>query len=85
MRSRDFHTWVIVLELGYIVDVLIDNDVQVVRLVMRRDVACLESLGHDDGHCLVRKSSVSRVWGIQRKEEDRKVTLAMCKRDHGHS
>lgn len=36
----------VVLEAGQIVDILIDNNVEVIRLVMRRNVGGCESLGH---------------------------------------
>jgi hypothetical protein len=41
------HTWVFILELGQVVDILIDDDVQVVGFVMRLDVADSESFRHD--------------------------------------
>lgn len=44
-------TWVIVLEFGQIVDILVNNDPEGVGLVMRRNVACTESLGHDGRPC----------------------------------
>lgn len=44
-------TWVIVLEFGQVVDILINNDPEGVGLVMRRDVACTESLGHGGQSC----------------------------------
>jgi hypothetical protein len=44
--GRVLLTWVLVLELGEVVDVLVDNDEQGIRLVMRRDVARLECLRH---------------------------------------
>jgi hypothetical protein len=38
---------VLVLEFGQVVDILIDDDVQVVGLVMRLDIAGGESFRHD--------------------------------------
>ena len=43
-------TGMVVLELGQVVDIAIDNDVQVVGLVVRRNVACGEDLGHGGGY-----------------------------------
>lgn len=42
------HTWMIVLEFGQVVDILINNDPEGIGLVMRRNVACTESLGHGE-------------------------------------
>lgn len=42
-------TGVVILELGQIINVAIDNDVQVIGLVVRRHVADGESLRHADG------------------------------------
>lgn len=39
-------TRVVVLELGHIVDILVNNDPEGVGLVVRRYVACTERLGH---------------------------------------
>jgi hypothetical protein len=39
-------TWVLVLEFGQVVDILVDDDVQVVGLVMRLDVAGGEGFRH---------------------------------------
>lgn len=39
-------TWMVILKLGHIVDIAIDNNVQVSRLVMRRNVALGKYLGH---------------------------------------
>lgn len=44
-------TRVVVLELCQIVDVVVDNDVEVVALVVRRDVALCEGFGHVGGWC----------------------------------
>jgi hypothetical protein len=39
----------LILELGEIVDVLVDDDVEVGGLVMRCDIALAESFGHGEG------------------------------------
>jgi hypothetical protein len=39
----------LILKLGQIVDVLIDNDVEVIRLVMRRYVTLRKGFRHDGG------------------------------------
>lgn len=39
-------TWMVVLKLGHVVDIAIDNNVQVSGLVMRRNVALGKYLGH---------------------------------------
>lgn len=40
------HTWVVVLKFSQIVDIVIDDDVEVIALVMRRDVGFGERLRH---------------------------------------
>lgn len=40
-------TWVVVLELGQIVDILIDDDEQVAGRVMRRNIGGGEGFRHD--------------------------------------
>lgn len=40
------HTWVLILELGEVVDVLVDGDVQVGGLVVRRHVGLGEGFRH---------------------------------------
>ena len=42
-------TRVVILERGHIVDVAVDDDVQAVGLVVRRDVARRKDLGHCEG------------------------------------
>jgi hypothetical protein len=44
--QRDLPTRVIILKLGEVIDVLVYDDPQIVRLVMRRNVALGEYLGH---------------------------------------
>lgn len=39
-------TWMLVLELGEVVDILVYDDPEVVRLVMRRDIAGCEGFRH---------------------------------------
>jgi len=43
------NTWMFILELGEVVDVLVDDDVEVGGLVMRCDIALGESFGHGEG------------------------------------
>ena len=50
--ERRKRTWMLILELGEIVDILIDRNIQVSRLVMRRDVGGLECFGHI-GYCFL--------------------------------
>jgi hypothetical protein len=50
-RRLDRLTGVVVLELCQVVDVAVDNDEQVIGLVVRRDVACREDLGHGCDVC----------------------------------
>ena len=45
-KSGSLHTRMVVLEGGQVVHIAIDNDVQVVGLVVRRNVAYSEGLGH---------------------------------------
>lgn len=40
------HTRVVILKVGEIVNILIDNDIEVIRLVVRRNVGSCECLGH---------------------------------------
>lgn len=40
-------TWVVLLELGYIVNVAVDDDVQVLRRLVGGNVRRGEGLGHD--------------------------------------
>jgi hypothetical protein len=40
------HTWVVVLELGQVIDITVNSDPKRISLVMRRHVALAESLGH---------------------------------------
>jgi hypothetical protein len=40
------HTWVVILKVGQIVHILINDDVEAVWLVMRRNVGLCESFGH---------------------------------------
>lgn len=46
VTKKVVHTWVVILKLSQIVDIVIDNDVQVVALVMRRDVGFGKRLRH---------------------------------------
>ena len=50
MSRRAFHTflatWMLILELGQVIDVLVDDDVEVGRLVMRCNIALREGFGH---------------------------------------
>jgi hypothetical protein len=55
---------VLILEFGKIVDVFVDDDVEIGRLVVRRDVTLGEGLGH--GGCGVREL-VSACRCIERK------------------
>lgn len=43
---RTHHTWVVILELGQVIDIIVDDNVEVVALIMRRDVGFRERLGH---------------------------------------
>lgn len=40
-------TWVVVLELGQVVDILVNDDEQVAGRVMRRNIGGCESFRHD--------------------------------------
>lgn len=51
-------TWMFILKLGQIVDILVYNDPEAVCLIMRRNVALRKSLRHD-------------VWDKGRWEEQR--------------
>ena len=42
-------TWVVILKCGQVVDVAVDNDVEIVGLVVRRNVSRGEGLGHGYG------------------------------------
>lgn len=53
--ARGLLTWVVILKLGQVIDILVDNDPEGVGLVMRRNVACAEGLGHGGRHCLLQK------------------------------
>jgi hypothetical protein len=57
------HTWVVILELGHIVDILVHDDPKAVALVVRRDVSGLESLRHDDADEAVRSNRRRRGRG----------------------
>ena len=46
-RANLHHTWVVILELGNVIDITIDDDVHVIALVVRRDVARRKSFRHD--------------------------------------
>lgn len=60
----------LVLELGEIVDILIDNDVEVVGLLVSRDLVCLEDFRHCA--CCCRARSDGQCVGIaQSKMSDR--------------
>ena len=39
-------TWMLVLELGQVVDILIHNDVEIIGLLMFRNVSCRETFRH---------------------------------------
>jgi hypothetical protein len=67
---------VVVLELGQVVDVLVDDDVQVVGLVMRLDVAGCEGFRHDGGARRGISLSRSIMAGKQRKKAERIVAAA---------
>lgn len=43
-----FSSWVLLLEVCEVIDVLVDDDVEVVRRLVRRDVSDGKALGHDD-------------------------------------
>lgn len=45
-------TWMLILELGQVVDIFVNNDPEVVWLVMRRYVTLGEGLGHDEGEAI---------------------------------
>jgi len=59
----------LLLELGEIVDILVDNDPETVGLVVRRDVGGLVGLRHDGGY--VMRIGVKDGWcqGEQTEEE----------------
>lgn len=48
-------TWVLVLKLSQIVDIVVDNDVEIGAFVMRRDIVFGEGLRHDF-------DSLWRIW-----------------------
>lgn len=58
---------VLILELGQVVDVLVDDDVEIVRLVVRRHVAGGKCFGHCDKWCLERKG----YQGVDRCRKER--------------
>lgn len=46
-------TWMLILKLGNVIHVLVDNDEHVIALVVRRNVALGERLGHfESSFCL---------------------------------
>ena len=53
-------TWMFLLKLRQVVHILIDNDVQAIRLAMLRHVRRAERLRHDDDYTLL-------ITGLQEK------------------
>lgn len=43
----------LILKLGEVVDILVDDNVQIIRLIMRRNILCCKSLRHLCSSCLI--------------------------------
>ena len=60
---------VLLLELGQVVDIVIDNDVEVVGLVMRRNVVGCEGFRH--AVCVVEQMVEELCWRVERSRNGR--------------
>jgi hypothetical protein len=69
-KEKYMLTRVILLELGQIIDVIIDGDVQVIRLVMRCNLGSCENLRHDGNN----KSQKILVTGSE-LDASRRITI----------
>lgn len=55
VHARFGHTWVVILKLGQIVDIVVDNDPERVAFVVRRNVGFTKRFRHGtDGGCATR-------------------------------
>lgn len=60
----------VILEFSQIVDILVDDDPEGVGLVMRRHVACTESLGHGERNGVATEvSCLSTTGGNEKRKE----------------
>ncbi len=76
MHSRNrssLLTWMLVLELGQIIDILIHDDPQVVRLRVRRDIGFGERLRHGCKTIrLCKRKEVGGRYGDEQGEDESK-------------
>lgn len=66
--AQSQHTWVLLLELSQVIDILINHNPEVIRLAMRRDIFLTKCLGH----FVLNSVQAKKESGVRGKEEEEK-------------
>lgn len=71
-------TWMLILELGQVVDIFVNYDPKVVWLIMRRYVTLREGLRHDEGEAMLAENSRGTRWSNEGKRGSRQWNVLMA-------